>query len=60
MNAVLFDEPEKIEAEIASKLPILKENGGYIFSSDHTVPDSVSLKAYGRIVEQAKIHGSYE
>jgi uroporphyrinogen decarboxylase len=60
MNAVLFDQPEKIEAEIVNKVPVLKENGGYIFSSDHTVPDSVSLEAYRRIVELAKIHGSYE
>ena len=60
MNAVLFDEPEKIEAEIVNKLPLLKRGGGYIFSSDHTVPDSVSLEAYGRIVELAKIHGSYK
>jgi len=60
MNAVHFDKPEEIEAEIVEKLPILKESGGYIFSSDHTVPDSVSLKGYGRIVELAKIHGSYD
>ena len=60
MNAVHFDKPEEIEAEIVEKLPILKESGGYIFLSDHTVPDSVSLKGYGRIVELAKIHGSYD
>ena len=60
MNAVPFDEPEKIEAEIVDKLPVLKKGGGYIFSSYHTGTDSVSLKGSGRIVELAKIHGYYQ
>jgi uroporphyrinogen decarboxylase len=59
MNAVFFDQPEKIEAEIQSKLPILKKDGGYIFSSDHTVPDSVSLEGYRQIVGWAKRYGAY-
>lgn len=60
MNAIYFDQPEKIEAEIVQKLPVLKKDGGYIFSSDHTVPDSVSLEEYRKIVELAKKYGSYQ
>ena len=37
-----------------SLLPVLKENGGYIFQEDHSIPDSVSLDDYRRIVELAK------
>jgi len=40
-------------------IPIMKENGGYIFSSDHSVPSSVSLQDFRRIVELAKQLGSY-
>lgn len=60
MNAIYFDQPKKIEAEIVQKLPVLKKDGGYIFSSDHTVPDSVSLEEYRKIVELAKKYGSYQ
>jgi len=47
------------EAEILEKLPILKENGGYVFSSDHSISDNVSLENYMRIVEIAKTAGKY-
>ena len=46
-------------AEMDRLIPILKENGGYIFSSDHSVPNSVSLDNFRQIVERAKKLGSY-
>lgn len=60
INAVLWDKPEEIKAEMSRAIPILKENGGYIFSSDHSVPSSVSLEDFRHIVEYAKELGSYE
>jgi uroporphyrinogen decarboxylase len=59
INAVLWDKPDQIRAEIEQKLPGLKEKGGYIFSSDHSVPDSVGLEDFRGIVELAKKLGSY-
>jgi len=59
INAVLWDSPAAVEAEIQRLLPILKEGGGYIFSSDHSVPSSVSLADFRRIVELAKKVGAY-
>ena len=59
INAVLWDNPPAVEAEIQRLLPTLKENGGYIFSSDHSVPSSVSLADFRRIVELAKKVGAY-
>ena len=59
INAVLWDDPEAIQAEITRVLPVMKENGGYIFSSDHSVPDSVSLEDFRRITDLAKQLGSY-
>jgi uroporphyrinogen decarboxylase len=49
-----------IAAEMRRVVPILKQNGGYIFSSDHSVPSSVSLENFRAIVELAKELGSYE
>ncbi len=59
VNAVLWDEPEKIKAEMERVIPILKENGGYIFSSDHSVPSSVSFEDFKHIIELAKKLGTY-
>ncbi|KPK65850.1 MAG: hypothetical protein AMK73_01785 [Planctomycetes bacterium SM23_32] len=59
INAMLWDKPEAIEAEIRRKVPVLKESGGYVFSSDHSVPSSVSLEDFRRIVALAKEAGSY-
>ena len=60
INAVLWDKPAEIKEEMARVIPVLKENGGYIFSSDHSVPSSVSLEDFKHIVEYAKELGSYE
>jgi uroporphyrinogen decarboxylase len=59
VNAVLWDQPDAIRAEMERVIPVMKENGGYIFSSDHSVPSSVSLEDFRRIVELAKVLGSY-
>ena len=60
INAVLWDDIDAIEAEMRKTLPVVKANGGYIFSSDHSVPSSVSLANFRRIVELAKELGAYE
>jgi uroporphyrinogen decarboxylase len=59
VNAVLWDQPDQIQAEMERVIPALKEAGGYIFSSDHSVPSSVSLEDFRRIVELAKSLGKY-
>ena len=60
INAVLWDDREAIEAEMRRVVPLLKERGGYVFSSDHSVPDSISLENFTAIVTLAKDLGSYE
>ena len=59
VNAVLWDKPDAIRAEMERVIPTLKQNGGYVFSSDHSVPSSVSLKDFRDIVELAKTLGAY-
>ena len=59
INAVLWDDPQAIQEEIERVLPVLKESGGYIFSSDHSVPSTVSLEDFRQIVALAKKLGSY-
>jgi len=59
LNAVLYTEPERLWEEMRRVVPIMKANGGYIISSDHSVPDSVSLETFRTFVELGKQSGSY-
>lgn len=59
VNAVLWDHKDQIISEIEHVVPALKENGGFIFSSDHSIPNSVSLENFKAIVARVKEVGSY-
>lgn len=59
IDALLWDDIDAMEKEIRRILPILKENGGYIFSTDHSIPSSVSLEGFRYIVELVKDIGRY-
>ena len=59
VNAVLWDDREAIISEIDRIIPVMKENGGFIFSSDHSIPSSVSLENFRAIVEEIKRVGRY-
>lgn len=59
INAQLMDNKEATLEEIRRCVPKLKENGGYIFSSDHSLPNTVTLDTYRAIVEEVKRLGAY-
>jgi len=59
INAQLWDEPEKVRAEMERIIPIMKEGGGYVFASDHSIPNSVSFENMKMIAELAHRLGSY-
>ncbi len=59
INAVLWNDKEAIETEMKRVLPVMKESGGYIFSSDHSIPNTVSLDDFKQIIELAMKLGSY-
>jgi len=59
IDARVMTDGEAIEEEIRTKLAVLKENGGYIFHSDHSVPENVSFADYCRIMELARYYGKY-
>lgn len=59
INAQKWDDLEYVTAEINEKVPVMKENGGFVFSSDHSIPSSVSLENMKHIVATAKEAGKY-
>ena len=59
INAMLWTDIDAIEEEMKRLIPIMMQKGGYIFSSDHSVPVDVSLENFRRITNLAKELGSY-
>ncbi|MBM4041098.1 MAG: hypothetical protein FJ290_21570 [Planctomycetes bacterium] len=51
--------PKALEDEIRTKVGTAKKGGGYIYHSDHSVPDNVSFASYQRVIELVHKHGAY-
>jgi uroporphyrinogen decarboxylase len=52
-------DPAIIEEEIATKITAAKVGGGYIYHSDHSVPDNISFPQYVHVMELVKKYGAY-
>jgi len=50
----------EMEREVASKIPTLMEGGGYIYHSDHSIPDNVSFENYCHLIELVRQYGAYD
>ena len=53
-NTLLWNDIEEFKEAIARDLPRLVEGGGYIFSTDHSVPSNVSLADFREITSLVK------
>ena len=54
-----MSKPDEIEDEIRTKVTFAKKNGGYVYHSDHSVPDDVSFENYKRVMELVRKYGAY-
>ena len=52
-------DPRVIEEEIRTKLAAGMSDGAYIYHSDHSVPDNVSLDRYRYVLELVRKYGTY-
>jgi uroporphyrinogen decarboxylase len=59
VRAMADPDPTVIEKEIKTKIPAAKEGGGYIYHSDHSVPNNVSLEQYRRVMDLVREYGTY-
>ena len=60
INAALYWEPQKLYAHMREVVPVLKRNGGYVLSTDHSVPDSVSLEDFRKFTDLARQLARYD
>ena len=59
VRAMADADPAVIEEEIATKISCAKVGGGYVYHSDHSVPNNVSLDRYRRVLELVEKYGAY-
>ncbi len=59
VRAMAHPDPRVIEEEISTKIPVAMKGGGYIYHSDHSVPDNVSFQQYCRVIDLVHKYGSY-
>lgn len=50
---------EEIEKEISTKVPVAMEGGGYIYHSDHSVPNDVPFEHYEHVIKMLDKYGQY-
>jgi len=60
VRAMADPDPSVVEKEIHTKIPDAKKGGGYIYHSDHSVPNDVSLEQYRRVIELVEKYGAYD
>jgi len=59
VRAMADPDPSRIEDEIRSKIPAAKKGGGYLYHSDHSIPNNVSLQQYCRVKELVLKYAGY-
>ena len=59
VRAIAHPDPAVLEKEIAEKVTMAKQGGGYIFGSDHSIPDDVSLERYDLMMQLAHKYGTF-
>ena len=59
INAQLWDNIELVKSEMERIIPAMKEGGGYVFASDHSIPNSVSFENMKEIARLAHELGKY-
>ena len=59
VRAMADPNPTIIEDEIRSKVQTAKKGGGYIYHSDHSVPNNVSFDRYRQVLKLVRKYGTY-
>lgn len=59
INALLWNDLDAMEEVLRENIPVLKERGGYIFGTDHSIPSTVSAKDLKYIIGLVKKLGQY-
>ena len=53
------NDPMRIEEEIKTNFEFVKKGGGYIYHSDHSIPNNVSFAQFKRVIKLVNKYGKY-
>jgi uroporphyrinogen decarboxylase len=56
---LITNDRDRIEEEVATKIPVAMKGGGYIYHSDHSVPPGVTWKTYQYLMGLVAEYGKY-
>lgn len=59
VNAVLWDDIPALQQELRRLIPQMKQGGGYICATDHSIPNTVSLSDFRDTIALIKKLGAY-
>jgi len=59
VRAMADPDPRVIEDEIKRKFEVAMAGGGYLYHSDHSIPDNVSFGQYCHVIDLVHEHGRY-
>jgi uroporphyrinogen decarboxylase len=57
---ISLDDPNPLEMEIREKVSKAKVGGGFIYHSDHSIPNTVSFAQYTNVIELVNKYGGYD
>jgi uroporphyrinogen decarboxylase len=58
-SALNWEEKGAVMEDVETLVPYMKQGGGYIFATDHSVPDSVDMEEFRAVMERVKELGRY-
>lgn len=59
-DVVAAGDKTAIEMEVAGKIPVAADGGGYIYHMDHSVPPTLSLESYQFLLETVRCYGALD
>ncbi len=59
VRVLYSNDKDAVERELSSKIPVVKENYGYMLHSDHSIPNTVDYDTYRFFVDRGLALGSY-
>jgi uroporphyrinogen decarboxylase len=57
---LITNDRERIETEVAAKIPLAKRGGGYIYHSDHSIAPGVRWETYQFLMALVEKYGRYD
>jgi uroporphyrinogen decarboxylase len=59
VRVLYTNDKRQIDAELEAKIPIVKQNYGYVLHSDHSIPNTVHYETYRYFVQRGLDLGTY-